>query len=256
MKTVILCGGKGLRIRDVSDSVPKPMIKIGNFPIIHHIMKLYSKYSFNKFVLCVGYKGEVITNYFKYLPYINSDILFNYKKKKEIYKLDPDIKRWEIQIAQTGFDTNTGYRVYSIKKYIKEKNFFLTYGDGVGNINLKKLLEFHLSHKKLVTLTSVRPPSRFGEIVSKNNVISSFNEKPQVNVGRINGGFFVCRKEVFDYFDNSDEKLSFEHDILPKVAKESELMSYDHKDFWMPMDTNREHEILNKLWKKNPKIFY
>tara|TARA_B100001057_G_C22844767_1_gene948518 strand:- start:1319 stop:2089 length:771 start_codon:yes stop_codon:yes gene_type:complete len=256
MKTVILCGGKGLRIREVSDNLPKPMIKIGEYPILHHIMKIYSKYNFNKFVLCIGYKGEVIINYFKDLPYINSDIFFDYTKKKESFKLDNNIKKWKVQIAQTGLDTKTGFRVNAIKKYINEKNFFATYGDGVGNINLNKLLKFHLSHKKLVTLTSVRPPSRFGEIISKRNQISSFNEKPQVNVGKINGGYYACKKEVFDYFPKNDEQCSFEHDILPKIAKDSQLMSYDHKDFWMPMDTNREYEILNKLWKKNPSIFY
>jgi len=186
MKTIILCGGKGLRIRDVSDNLPKPMIKIGKYPIVHHIMKIYSKFNFNKFVLCVGYKGEVIVNYFKNLPYIDSDVYFNYKNKKEKFNLEKDIKKWEVQIAQTGDESNTGYRVSSIRKYVKEKNFFLTYGDGVGDINIKNLLKFHLSHNKIVTLTSVRPPSRFGEIVSKNNQILNFNEKPQVNIGKIN----------------------------------------------------------------------
>ena len=257
MRTIILCGGKGLRIRDVSDSLPKPMIKIGKYPIVHHIMKIYSKFNYNKFILCAGYKGEVIVNYFKNLPYIDSDVYFNYKNKKEKFNLEKDIKNWEVQIAQTGDESNTGYRVFSIRKYIKEKNFFLTYGDGVGNINIKNLLKFHLSHNKMVTLTSVRPPSRFGEIVSKNNQVLNFNEKPQVNIGKINGGFFVCKREIFDYFEKkNEESCSFEHDILPKIARDQQLMSYDHKDFWMPMDTNREYEALNKLWKKNPKIFY
>ncbi len=257
MKTIILCGGKGLRIRDVSDSLPKPMIKIGKYPIVHHIMKIYSKYNFNKFILCVGYKGEVIINYFKDLPYIDSDIFFNYSKKKETFEVEKYIKKWEVQIAQTGNDSNTGYRVFAVKKYIKEKNFFLTYGDGVGNIDIKKLLNFHFSHKKLVTLTAVRPPSRFGEIITKNNLVLNFNEKPQVKIGRINGGFFVCKKEIFDYFNKNDiETCSFEHDILPRIAKDKQLMSYDHKDFWMPMDTNREYEVLNKLWKKSPKLFF
>lgn len=256
MKTVILCGGKGLRIRDVSDSLPKPMIKIGSHPILHHIMKIYSKYNYNKFILCTGYKSEVIINYFKDLPYINSDIFFNYMKKKEIFKIEKDIQKWEVQIAQTGYETNTGYRVKAIKKYIKEKNFFLTYGDGIGNINIKKLLNFHKSHDKIITLTSVRPPSRFGEIITNKNLVLNFNEKPQVKIGKINGGFFVCKKEIFDYFTKNDkEDCSFEHNILPRIAKDRELMSFDHRDFWMPMDTNREYQALNKLWKKNPKIF-
>ena len=258
MKTVILCGGKGLRIRDVSSDVPKPMIKIGNQPILYHIMKTYSKYNFNKFVLCLGYKSEEIINYFKNLQYYENDILFDFSKKKEKLNLieDSSVTRWQVQTAQTGLDSNTGYRVYKIKKYITEKQFFLTYGDGVGKIQIDKLLKFHKSHNKIATLTSVRPPSRFGEIiVNKKGSVEIFNEKPQTNVGKINGGFFVCDKKIFDYMINCKENCSFEHDILPKLSKDSQLMSYDHKDFWMPMDTNREYELLNKLWKKNPKNF-
>ena len=262
MKTVILCGGKGLRIRDLSDIVPKPMIKIGKYPILHHIMNIYSKYNYNNFILCLGYKSDVIIDYFKNLKYQNlqyqsKDIFFDYSKKTEKIIIPKSISKWKVQMAFTGLESNTGYRIHNIKKYIKDKLFFLTYGDGVGKINIDKLLKFHLSHNKTVTLTSVRPPSRFGEIVSKNNQVIHFNEKPQVNEGRINGGFFICNNEIFDYFKkNSDETCSFEHDILPKIAKDKQLMSYDHKDFWMPMDTNREYETLNKLWKKNPKIFY
>lgn len=256
MKTIILCGGKGLRIRDVSDNLPKPMIKIGNYPILYHIMRIYSKFNFNKFILCTGYKGEVITNYFKDLPFIISDIFFNYKNKKNKYTIQNHIRNWQVQIAQTGLDSQTGYRVFQVKKYIKEKYFFLTYGDGVGNINIKKLLEFHKSHKKIVTMTSVRPASRFGEILTKKNLVVDFNEKPQVNSGRINGGFFVCNNKIYDFFNNINEECSFEHDILPKIVKAQELMTYYHKDFWMPMDTNREYETLNRLWKENPRIFY
>jgi len=254
MKTVILCGGQGTRIRDVSSSLPKPMISIGEYPILHHIMRLYSKHEFNKFILCVGFKSEEIINYFKNLYYLNNDILFDYKKKKEIGKLDNEIKNWQVRIAHTGLDSNTGSRVYKIKKYIKEDLFFLTYGDGIGNIKINKLLDFHKSHKKIVTLTSVKPPSRFGEIVVEKNNVKIFDEKPQVNIGKINGGFFVCNRKIFDYFDN-DEKCSFEHHILKRLAKEGELMSYDHKDFWMPMDTHREYLILNNIWKNNPELF-
>lgn len=256
MKTVILCGGKGLRIRDVSIDLPKPMIKIGDYPILYHIMKIYSKYEFNKFVLCLGYKGEEIVNFFKNLKFYNNDVLFDFSKKNERLKLNKDISNWKVQIAHTGLETNTGFRVFKIKKFITEKTFFLTYGDGLGKINIDKLLKFHKSHKKIATLTSVRPPSRFGEIIVKNKKVNLFDEKPQVNVGRINGGFFVCDKKIFDYLHNCNEDCSFEHDILPLLSKDSQLMSYDHKDFWMPMDTNREYELLNKLWKKNPKNLY
>jgi glucose-1-phosphate cytidylyltransferase len=190
----------------------------------------------------------------KNLYYLKNDILFDYKKKKEIGKLDKEIKNWQVRIAHTGLNSNTGNRVYKIKKYIKEDLFFLTYGDGIGNININKLLDFHKSHKKIVTLTSVKPPSRFGEIVVEKNKVKIFDEKPQVNVGKINGGFFVCNKKIFDYFDD-DEKCSFEHNILKRLAKDGELMSYDHKDFWMPMDTHREYLILNNIWKNNPELF-
>ena len=255
MKTVILCGGKGLRIRDISDELPKPMIKIGDYPILYHIMNIYSKYNHNDFVLCLGYKGDQIINFFKNLKYNNNDVLFDFSKKKEKISIPKIISKWKVQIAQTGLESNTGYRVFKVKKYITEKLFFLTYGDGIGKIKIDKLLKFHKSHNKIATLTSVRPPSRFGEIISEKGKVKFFDEKPQVNVGSINGGFFVCDRKIFEYFSNCDEICSFEHDILPKLLKDSQLMSFDHKDFWMPMDTNREYELLNKLWKKNPKNF-
>jgi len=255
MKTVILCGGKGLRIRNVSDEIPKPMIKIGNHPIVYHIMNTYSKFNYNNFVLCLGYKGDQIINFFKNLKYYDNDVLFDFSKKNELFKIDKNISKWKVQLAHTGLESNTGYRVFKIKKYITDKSFFLTYGDGIGKIKIDKLLKFHKSHNKIATLTSVRPPSRFGEIIIKNKKVELFDEKPQVNVGRINGGFFVCDRKIFDYFKDCNESCSFEHDILPKLAKDSQLMSYDHKDFWMPMDTHREYELLNKLWKKDPKNF-
>lgn len=260
MKTVILCGGKGLRIRDLSDILPKPMIKIGYYPILHHIMNIYSKYNQNNFVLCLGYKSEVIIDYFKNLKYQNpksqdQNIFFDYSKKTEKIFIPKNISKWKVQMAYTGLESNTGYRIFKIKKYIKDKMFFLTYGDGVGKINIDKLLKFHKSHNKIATLTSVKPPSRFGEIVTKDNKVQFFSEKPQVDAGRINGGFFVCDKKIFEYLSGCKENCSFEHDILTKLSKDAQLMSYDHKDFWMPMDTNREYELLNKLWKKNPKTF-
>ena len=256
MKTVILCGGQGLRIRDVSEILPKPMIKIGNLPILHHIMNLYSKYNHNNFILCVGYKSDVILDDFKNLPYNLSDVHFNFKNKSETIKLDKTISNWTVQIAHTGTDSLTGKRVKMIEKYIKEKDFFLTYGDGIGNIDISKLLKFHKSHNKIATLTAVRPQSRFGEIKVENKFVKVFSEKTQLGIGRINGGFFVCKKKIFDYFDNEDSNCSFEHNILPKLSADSQLMSFDHKDFWMPMDTNREYIKLNNIWKKNPKKFY
>ncbi len=256
MFTVILCGGKGIRIRDVSGTLPKPMIRIGTYPILHHIMRIYSRHGYKKFLLCLGYKSDEIINYFKNLSYYTSDVLFDYANKKEKIDVNKEIQDWRVQLAHTGLESNTGYRIFTIKKYIKDKNFFLTYGDGVGNINIKDLLKFHNSHNKIVTLTSVKPPSRFGEIEIKGNMVKYFNEKPQIKVGKINGGFFVCKREIFDYFKNTKEDCSFENDILPLLARDSQLMSFEHNDFWMPMDTHREYELLNKLWKETPEKYF
>ena len=157
-------------------------------------------------------------------------------------------------VAQSGLDSGTGASIYKIRDYIDEDNFFVTYGDGVGNINIKKLLEFHRKHKKIMTMTSVRPPSRFGEITINKNKVTKFEEKAQTKSGRINGGFFVCNKKIFDYL-NSNKDLSLEFDCLKTLAKDGQLMNFDHNDFWMPMDTHREYNILNKLWDKNKKFF-
>lgn len=254
MKTVILCGGRGIRIRDISGDIPKPLVKIGSLPILIHIMKLYNKYNHKDFVLCLGYKSEKFVEFFKNLNHFQNDIEINYVNNEIKTISKNNFFQWKVILAHTGLDSGTGSRVYKIKDYIDDENFFITYGDGVGNINIKNLLEFHKKHKKIMTMTSVRPPSRFGEITIKKDKVVKFEEKPQTKIGRINGGFFVCNKKIFDYM-NSDEGLSLEFDCLKALSKDGQLMNFSHDDFWMPMDTHREHKILNDLWKKNKKFF-
>ena len=252
MKTVILCGGFGTRIRDVADNIPKPMIPIGNKPVLWHIMKYYSAWNFKDFVLCLGYKSDVIKNFFlNYETSINDiTITLGEKNPIEIHNKHPETG-WKITMAETGLNAMTGARVKKIFKYVKdEENFMLTYGDGVGDIDIKKLVDFHNSHGKIITVTGVRPPGRFGELVyNDHQVVTGFNEKPQVTGGRINGGFFICRKELFNYL-NDDEDLVFEQEPLINLVKDSQMRVYEHDGFWQPMDTYREYSLLNSLYNK------
>ncbi len=247
MKVVILAGGLGTRIKDVDENVPKPMLKIGNHPIIWHIMKYFSSFGYNQFILCLGFKGNVIREYFyNYHLYVSDYIVrlgnqFNEKKNND--NLNED---WEIQLIDTGIENMTGSRISQVRKYIKDENFFITYGDGVGDIEIDSLVKFHKQHKKILTVTGVRPPGRFGELRSSNNVVTEFNEKPQTTSGRISGGYFVANKKLFDYLDD-DKNLVFENEPINKLVNEKELMMFKHNGFWHPMDTRREHQILNEL---------
>ena len=252
MKTVILCGGYGTRIRDVADNIPKPMIQVGGYPILWHIMKYYSVYGIKDFVLCLGYKSEVIKDYF--LNYKNRyhDITVNIKDSSIIHH-DADLipEDWSVTLAETGLNAFTGARVQRIKQYVEDDDCFcLTYGDGVGNIDISALLDFHKSHGKIMTVTGVRPPGRFGELAIDNNTIVGFNEKPQATGGWISGGFFVCNKEIFDYLDNRED-LILEQEPLKRLVQQEQLMVFKHYDFWHPMDTHREYSLLNQLWDEN-----
>lgn len=250
MKTVILCGGYGTRIRDVSEDIPKPMIPIGNYPILWHIMKYYSFFGHKDFILCLGHKSEVIKNFFLNYEIRTNDISITLGSDNLVkYKTQHLEKGWKITMAETGRNAMTGARVKRIKHYIgDDKNFMLTYGDGVGDIDLKKLIAFHLSHGKVATLTGVHPPGRFGELeYDDRNKVLGFNEKPQATGGRINGGFFVCRNEIFNYL-NDDENLVLEEGPIKNLVKDGELMIYKHDGFWQPMDTSREYSLLNKLF--------
>lgn len=227
MKTVILCGGYGTRLSQETLIKPKPMVRVGKLPIIQHIIDIYKSHNFNEFILALGYKKNYIKKYFK-----------NKNKNKNI------------NLVYTGKDTMTGGRLLRLKKYLKnEETFMLTYGDGVSSVDIKKLIKFHLKHKKIATLTAVRPPVRFGEIKINKNKIKSFREKPQVTSGWINGGFFVFNKKIFDYIENDNTML--EKEPLEKLVKKGQLMAYKHYGFWQCMDTLRDKNFLNKLIKSN-----
>lgn len=248
MKVVILCGGKGIRIRDLSEDLPKPMIPIGTYPIVHHIMSTYSKYDFNEFVLCLGYKSWKFKEYFINYRAATSDLTVNMGDSESVELHDlKHVPPWKVTLAETGLEAMTGCRIKRIQKYVGNETFLLTYGDGVSDINVKELVDFHRSHGKLATVTSVRPASRFGELVVENNRVRDFQEKPQTSAGLINGGFFVCDSGVFDYV-SADETCTWEKAPLQKLARDSELMTYVHEGFWMPMDTTREYVLLNQLW--------
>ncbi len=226
MKVVILAGGKGTRISEYTKSIPKPMIEVGKKPLIVHIMQHYAKFGFKDFIVAAGYKQEIIKKYFK-----NKDF------------------GWNIKIINTGKNTMTGGRLKRLEKYLKdEKCFMFTYGDGISNVNLKKLLKFHLLKKKLITVTAVRPPARFGEIVLNKNFVKSFKEKPQVTKGWINGGFFVASSKFFKFIRGDKEIL--EKKPLEKASKRRQLLAFRHKGFWKCMDTPRDKEVIDNLLKE------
>lgn len=248
MKLVILAGGKGTRLSEETSLKPKPMINIGNMPIIWHIMKHYSCYGINEFVICCGYKANIIKNFFSNYSTYYSDVTLDYSSDKIIVH-KKRIEDWKITLVDTGEDTLTGGRILRIKKYVND-NFCLTYGDGLSNIDIKKLINFHYKHKKIATVSIVKPLARFGsvEIDSKNKVMN-FREKYQSKQDWINGGFFVLRKEIFRYLKN--DNTIFEQEPMQRLAKQQQLMAYKHQGFWQPMDTLREKQYLEMLWHNN-----
>lgn len=230
MKTIILCGGLGTRILEETKKIPKPMVLIGSKPILWHIIRIYLKFKFKDFFLAIGYRGKYIKNYFL----------------KNTFE-----KSVNIHCVNTKKKTMTGGRILLLKKFIKkDETFMVTYGDGVSNINIKKLIKFHRKNKKLATMTIVRPPARWGHVSLKRNIVSSFEEKNQLSEGWINGGFFVFNYEVFKFFKKG-ERTILEQDVLPYLAKKKQLIAYKHKSFWQCMDTLRDKIILNKIWYKN-----
>jgi glucose-1-phosphate cytidylyltransferase len=251
IKVVILCGGMGTRLREETEFKPKPLVEIGGKPILWHIMKIYAYYGFKNFVLCLGYKGEMIKNYFLNYEVMNNDLTLELGKNKMEYHNSPEEDGWRITLANTGNKALTGARVKKIEKYIENDKFMLTYGDGVSNIDINELLKFHLSHSKIGTVTGVRPSSRFGELLIKKDMVEEFSEKPQVEEGYINGGFFVFQNEFFDYLNENDD-CNLEREPLEKLTLDKELMVYKHKSFWHCMDTYRDTLLLNELWNLNP----
>ena len=225
MKTVILCGGYGTRLSEEKIIKPKPMVKIGNKPILEHIMGIYEYYGYSQFILALGYKSDYIKKFYE-----------NKNKKN-------------INLVYTGRDTKTGGRLLRLKNYLKdEKTFMLTYGDGVSDINIKKVIQFHNNHGKIATITAVRPPVRFGELKINKNKVKSFKEKPQVGQSWINGGFFIFNNEILNFIKNDQTML--EREPLEKLTKAGQLMAFEHKGFWKCMDTMRDKILLNKLWNK------
>lgn len=248
MKTVILCGGYGTRIRDVADDIPKPMIPVGGLPILWHIMKSYSSYGFDDFVLCLGYKGITIKNFFLNYESYTNDLTVKLGPKPEVkFHSSHAESGWSVTLAETGLKAMTGARVRRVAKYLQDdEDFFLTYGDGVGDIDLKALLRFHKEHGKLLTVTGVRPPGRFGELEFDGMQVTGFNEKPQVTGGRISAGFFACKRAFLDYLDDREE-LVLEQEPLRALVRDGQMMLYPHDGFWHPMDTYRDYAYLNGL---------
>jgi glucose-1-phosphate cytidylyltransferase len=228
MKVVLLAGGFGTRLSEYTKTIPKPMVSIAGKPLLIHIMELYAKYGFNDFYIALGYKGDVIKKYFK----------------KNNFK-------WKITLVPTGLDTMTGGRIKRLNKYIGNETFMMTYGDGVSNVNLKKLLKFHKKNKKMVTMTAVRPPARFGVIKLKGNKITYFKEKSKLDEGWINGGFFIMEPSFLKYI--KDDQTFLEKEPLENVSKINELYAYKHDGFWQCVDTKRDKDNLEKIFKKNIK---
>ena len=251
MDVVILCGGKGTRLSEETIEKPKPMVEIDGMPILWHIMKIYSHYGFKRFILALGYKGDQIKQYFYNYRITSSDFRLELNPQTEPqYFNHSDEADWEITFVDTGQDTLKGGRIKRIEKYIGSDLFHLTYGDGVGNIDLKKLVAFHESHGCIGTVSAVHPPSRFGEMVLEGESVLEFEEKPQMGGGYINGGFFVFNKKVLSYLTD-DENCDFEFGPLQQIAKEGDLKAFRHDDFWQCMDNVRERDYLDHLIKTN-----
>jgi glucose-1-phosphate cytidylyltransferase len=246
MKVMILAGGLGTRLSEETILRPKPMIEIGGQPILWHIMKIYAHFGFKEFLVGLGYRGEMIKDFFMRFHATAADLTVDFASGESVVhdgqKLD-----WLVHLVDTGEKTQTGGRVKRLGNWLGEDpTFMLTYGDGVANLNIKKLLAFHKGHGKLATVTAVRPPARFGGLVIQDDQVTSFAEKPQTGEGWINGGFFVLQRQVLDYIEG--DKVPFEHNPLERLTREGQLMAYQHEGFWQPMDTLREKSYLEELW--------
>lgn len=250
MKAVILCGGQGTRIRDASDQLPKPMLPIGGKPMVWHIMKGYARHGVREFVLCLGYKGWVVKEFFLNYQAMTADLAVTLGRHGAIeFFGHHDEADWKVTLAETGEDTMTGGRVASIRRYVEgDELFLLTYGDGVSDVDVAKTIAFHRSHGKVATVTAVRPPGRFGEMQIDGGVVTEFNEKPQTAEGFINGGFFVLdAKRIWPYLGTNPATI-LEREPLQGLARDGQLVAYPHTGFWQPMDTAREYKLLNDLW--------
>ncbi len=249
MKAVILCGGFGTRFSEETKTKPKPMIKIGKFPILFHIMKIYEKHGVNDFILALGYKGNLIKSYFN-----NKNLVKVNKSYYKFLKKKPKSLTWNIKFCFSGLRTMTGGRLLRLKKFLKnDENFLCTYGDGLSNVNIGKLINFHRLNKKLATITAVVPSARFGALKISGNKVLNFQEKPQSGEGWINGGFFCFNRKIFQYIKNDQTVL--EESPLRNLAKKKQLTAFKHKKYWQCMDTRRDHDLLVNQW-KNKKILW
>ena len=247
MKAVILCGGRGTRLREETEFKPKPLVEIGGKPMLWHIMKIYSQYGIKDFILCLGYKGDMIKDYFLNYETRAHDFNINLKSGK-LNVLNNSMEDWNITCVDTGLNSETGSRIKKIEKYIDDDEFFLTYGDGVADINIDELYKFHKDHGKIGTVTAVRPLSRFGLLsISGENLITDFSKKALVHDGWIDGGFFVFNKKIFDYLEDNDSCI-LEGAPLKNLSKDNQFMSFKHTGFWQCMDTSKHVNLLNALW--------
>lgn len=247
MKAVILAGGLGTRLSEETGLKPKPMVEIGGMPILWHIMKTYSSYGINDFVICLGYKGYLIKEFFVDYFMHRSDLKVDLAQNK-VEVLNSDVEPWKISLIDTGVETMTGGRIKRIRQYIGEETFLLTYGDGVADINIKSLIDFHRQERKLCTLTTVQPSGKFGALTfGDGNVVRSFIEKPKGDGAWINGGYFVCEPQVFDYI--ADDSTMWEREPMEALAREGQMCAFRHEGFWKPMDTLKEKNDLNEMWK-------
>jgi glucose-1-phosphate cytidylyltransferase len=249
VKAVLLAGGLGTRMREETEFRPKPMVEVGGKPVLWHIMKIFATHGVTDFVVCIGYKGDVIKDYFLDYEARNNDFTITLGRSREIEFHDQHLESdWRVTVAETGAATQTATRVRRIKRYVGDERFIVTYGDGLSDVDVTKLLDFHGRHGKLATITTVRPLSRFGMVnVSADNVVSQFREKPQVD-DWVSAGFFVFESGIFDYLGNDRDDMVLEHEPLGRLARDGQLVAYQHDGFWQPMDTYRESTMLNEMW--------
>ena len=250
MKAVILAGGFGSRLSEETIIKPKPMVEIGTKPIIWHIMKLYSFFGYNDFIVCTGYKSNYVKSYFNEYMINHNDVTFDFKKKIKLFH-NKKVEPWKVTVVDTGLNTDTGGRIKRIKNFLdNDEDFFMTYGDGLANINIKQLLKNHIKSKKIATVTAVLPKARYGTLnFDLKGNLKSFKEKPQGEGGWVNGGFFVLNKKIFKYIKG--DKSVFENEPLNNLTKKKQLNVYFHKNFWQPMDTVRDKKYLNQLLENN-----